>query len=201
VALRSFDRIETIEQRLGEMKVRAKRRKQAISRDVSGSADELCRRISELLAEWRVPMVHAVHSMRAARTCTLITGSGVVRQGQTRHLSDPHGRGADGAASELGYSHIGLIAIDSPVVTYKDPKHGSQDPDEALDPSVKDRLYAWLADRKRPGHIIVLENEEPKPEVLARLGHTEFVGSGKADGRRGFFPLSSSIGADRIQTL
>ncbi|MFK3844757.1 hypothetical protein [Stenotrophomonas sp. NPDC078853] len=190
VALRSFERIGSIEQRLSEMKAKAKRKKQEISRDFSGSADELCRRISELLAEWRVPMVHAVHFDESHADLYINNRQRV-----------SYGKGKRGIfltalvvalmerALELGHPHIGLIAIDSPVVTYKDPKHGSQDPDEALDPSVKDQLYAWLADRKGPGQIIVLENEEPSSDVQARLGHTEFVGSGKADGRRGFFPL------------
>jgi hypothetical protein len=190
VALRSFDRIAVIEQRLSEMRAKAKRKRQAISRDVSGSADGLCRRISELLAEWRVPMVHAVH---------FDEGHADVFINNRQRVS--YGKGKRGIfltalvvalmerALELGHPHIGLVAIDSPVVTYKDPKHGSQDPDEALDPSVKDRFYAWLAHRKGPGQIIVLENEEPTPDVRASLGHTEFVGSGASDGRRGFLQI------------
>lgn len=190
VALRSYDRIESVEQRLSEVRERTKRRKQTVSRDVSASASALCHRISALLSEWHVPMVHAVH---------FDEGHADIFINNRQRAS--YGKGKRGIfltamvvalmerALELGHPHIGIVAIDSPVVTYKDPKHGSQDPDEALDPSVKDRLYAWLADRREPGQVIVLENEEPPQDVLARLGHTEFVGSGKATGRRGFFPL------------
>lgn len=81
------------------------------------------------------------------------------------------------------------MAIDSPVVTYKDPKHGSSDSEEALDVTVKDRFYNWLADRKEHGQVVVLENEEPEGDDLkSRLRFTEFVGAGQAEGRKGFFP-------------
>lgn len=190
VALRSYDRIDSVEQRLSEVKEKTKRRKQTISRDVSASASALCQRVSALLSEWHVPMVHAVHFDESHADLFINNRQRV-----------SYGKGKRGIfltamvvammerALELGHPHLGIVAIDSPVVTYKDPKHGSQDPEEALDPSVKDRLYAWLADRKEPGQVIVLENEEPPPDVLSRLSHTEFVGSGKASGRRGFFPL------------
>jgi hypothetical protein len=190
VALRSYERIESVEQRLSEVRERAKRRKQTVSRDVSASASALCQRILELLSEWHVPMVHAVH---------FDEGHADIFINNRQRVS--YGKGKRGIfltamvvalmerALELGHPHIGIVAIDSPVVTYKDPKHGSQDPEEALDPSVKDRLYGWLADRKEPGQVIILENEEPPQDIRVRLGHTEFVGSGKAIGRRGFFPL------------
>jgi hypothetical protein len=92
-------------------------------------------------------------------------------------------------ALSKAHPHIGLIAIDSPVVTYKDPKHGSQDSEEVLSVDVKDRFYAWLADRDGPGQVIVLENEEPDDSLKQRLLFTEFVGAGEAEGRAGFFPM------------
>ena len=35
----------------------------------------------------------------------------------------------------------------------------------------------------------MLENEEPDGQLQMRLAHTEFVGVGEAEGRRGFFPI------------
>lgn len=189
VALRSFDRIGSIEQRLSDLRAKTKRKRQSVSRDFSESAGDLCLRISKLLSEWGVPQVHTVHFDETHADLNINSRQRV-----------SYGKGKRGIfltamvvalmerALELGNPHMGLIVIDSPVVTYKDPKHGSLDPDEALDTSVKDRLYAWLAKRDGPGQIIVLENEEPTREVKAHLGHTEFVGSGRAEGRRGFFP-------------
>jgi len=190
MALRSIERMQAISQRLMEMTARAKRAKQAINRDFSGSAEDLCRRISALLSDWTVPMVGTVQFDEDHADIYI---------NHRKRVS--YGKGKRGIfltamvvaimerALELGHPHLGFIVIDSPVVTYKDPKHGCSDPDEALDTSVKDNFYAWLADRKSPGQIIVLENEEPTPEVQARLSHTEFVGSGRAAGRRGFFPV------------
>ena len=88
------------------------------------------------------------------------------------------------------HPHLGITIIDSPVVTYKDPKHAKNAKEEdLLDESVKDRFYAWLASRKEPGQIIILENEEPNAETLPELRHTEFVGGGNTAGRAGFFPV------------
>lgn len=47
---------------------------------------------------------------------------------------------------------------------------------------------AWRCLRN-PGRFIVLENEEPDGQLQMRLAHTEFVGLGEAEGRRGFFPI------------
>jgi hypothetical protein len=85
---------------------------------------------------------------------------------------------------------LGLTIIDSPVVTYKDPKHAKNaEKEDLLDESVKDRFYAWLASRKELGQIIILENEEPNAETLPKLSYTEFVGPGNTTGRGGFFPV------------
>ena len=88
------------------------------------------------------------------------------------------------------HPHLGLTIIDSPVVTYKDPKHAKNaEKEDLLDESVKDRFYAWLASRKELGQIIILENEEPNAETLPKLSYTEFVGPGNTTGRGGFFPV------------
>ena len=190
MAARNFERIDTLNARLVGMKAKTKRQKQSISRDFSTSATELCRRISELLTAWGVPMVESVHfdeddadihinnrqrvSFGKGKRGIFLTALAVALMERALHQGNPH---------------LGLIVIDSPVVTYKDPKHGSNNPEEALDPTVKDKFYTWLADRQESGQIIVLENEEPDGQLQMRLAHTEFVGLGEAEGRRGFFPI------------
>ncbi len=189
MAVRDLAKTESLEVRLGEMKARAKRQKQVVARDISQSATELCGRVKALLGVWGVPGVESVYFDEAIADIAI---------NQRQRVS--FGKGKRGIflaayvvalmeqALSKAHPHLGLIAIDSPVVTYKDPKHGSQDSDEVLDVDVKDRFYAWLADREGHGQVIVLENEEPDDTLKQRLLFTEFVGAGEAEGRAGFFP-------------
>lgn len=189
MAVRDWGKVESLESRLKNMKARTKRQKQIVERDISQSATDLCKRIRSLLDKWGVPGVESIYFDETVADISI---------NQRQRVS--FGKGKRGIflaayvvalmeqAMSKGHPHLGLIAIDSPVVTYKDPKHGSQNPEEALDVGVKDRFYAWLADRCELGQVIVLENEEPDEQLKLRLPFTEFVGVGEAEGRAGLFP-------------
>ncbi len=191
-AVRDFEKIDMLEIRLAGMRVKAKRKKQVVERNLAKTSTELCFRTKLLLDLWGVPEVESV-SFDDSLMDILIN--------QRKRVSFGKGnRGIFLAAyvvslMELaltnGHPHLGLVIIDSPVVTYKDPKHGKAGPDEVLQVIVKDKFYAWLADRDAVGQIIVLENEAPEGDLAGRLASTEFVGIGKAEGRKGFFPTSS----------
>lgn len=191
LALSSLTKADTLKVRLAEMKEKSKRKKQVVDRDISDSATALCSRVKALLDDWGVPGVDSVY---------FDDGVSDIEINQRKRTS--YGKGKRGifltaymvALMEraLGneHPHLGLTIIDSPVVTYKDPKHAKNaEKEELLDESVKDRFYAWLASRKEPGQIIILENEEPSVETLPKLRHTEFVGAGNTTGRGGFFPV------------
>lgn len=191
LALSSLTKADALRVRLAEMKEKSKRRKQVVDRDISDSATALCTRVKALLDDWGVPGVDSVY---------FDDGVSDIEINQRKRTS--YGKGKRGifltaymvALMEraLGndHPHLGLTIIDSPVVTYKDPKHAKNtEKEELLDESVKDRFYAWLASRKEPGQIIILENEEPNAETLSKLRYTEFVGAGNTTGRGGFFPV------------
>lgn len=190
VAVSSLSRVDSLKMRLAEMKEKSKRKKQIVDRDMSESSTALCTRVKALLDDWGVPGVEAVH---------FDDGVSDIEINHRKRTS--YGKGKRGIfltaymvalmerAVGKGHPHLGLTVIDSPVVTYKDPKHGADsDGEELLDESVKDRFYAWLANRSEPGQIIILENEEPSSETLKKLNFTEFVGAGNTNGRSGFFP-------------
>lgn len=189
--LRDLERIERLDARLKEMLARTKRKKQIVERDVSHSANLLCRRIEALLDVWGVPNVDSVYFDEKVAD---------IEVNQRKRTS--YGKGKRGifltaymvALMEMaikdGYSHLGFLVVDSPVVTYKDPKHAKDGAEDLLGLGVKDRFYAWLADREENGQVIVLENEEPEEHLMARLPHTEFFGAGSLQGRNGFYPLS-----------
>lgn len=192
VAVSTLERVDRLRVRVEEMKSKAKRTKQVITRDTSQSATALCSRIKELLTKWGVPGVDSVYFDASVADIEI---------NQRKRIS--YGKGKRGifltaymvslmerALGENELPHLGVAVIDSPVVTYKDPKHAlNADPDELLDEGVKDRFYAWLADRKEAGQIIILENEEPNTHVKAMLSLTEFVGRDVPAGRQGFFPV------------
>jgi hypothetical protein len=191
LALSSLTKADVLKIRLAEMKEKSKRKKQVVERDISGSATSLCTRVKALLDDWEVPGVDSVY---------FDDGVSDIEINQRKRTS--YGKGKRGIfltaymvalmehALGDGHPHLGLTIIDSPVVTYKDPKHAKNaEKEELLDESVKDRFYAWLASRKEPGQIIILENEEPNAETLPKLSYTEFVGPGNTTGRGGFFPI------------
>ena len=100
---------------------------------------------------------------------------------------------------EKNLPHLGFVLIDSPVVTYKDPKYSSKElhennvnsDGELLPEGVKDNFYGWLATRNDTGQIIVLENEEPSEQQKTQLSYTEFSGPSATDDERvGFFPVN-----------
>ncbi len=191
VAIGNLSRVDSLRNRLAEMQDKSKRKKQIVDRDMSESSTALCKRVKVLLDDWGVPSVDSVHFDDSVSDIEI-----------NHRKRTSYGKGKRGifltaymvALMERAivnkHPHLGLTIIDSPVVTYKDPKHGvDSDGEELLDESVKDRFYAWLANRDEPGQIVILENEEPSSETLGKLHFTEFVGAGSTDGRSGFFPV------------
>lgn len=89
-------------------------------------------------------------------------------------------------ALQINSPHLGFVAIDSPVLTYRDPKHGKSAQD-TIEVTVAEKFFEWMAAWQGPGQLIVLENEEPSDVILNRIPHTLFVGPHR-DGRRGFYP-------------
>ncbi|WP_028453234.1 hypothetical protein [Chitinilyticum aquatile] len=191
VAINNLTRADSLKVRLTEMKEKSRRKTQVVERDMSDSATSLCTRVKQLLGEWGVPGVDSVY---------FDGGVSDIEINQRKRTS--YGKGKRGIfltaymvalmerALSNNYPHLGVTIIDSPVVTYKDPKHAKgSDKDELLDESVKDRFYTWLATRSEPGQIIILENEEPNSATLSKLRYTEFVGKSNSKGRQGFFPM------------
>ncbi|SEK47188.1 AAA domain-containing protein [Stigmatella aurantiaca] len=189
LAIRDIERIEQLEKRRGEFALRTKRQTQKIERNVASDAQAICTRILHLLRSWAVPDVESVH---------LDLDDADIKINHRQRIS--YGKGKRGIflaayavalmenALARKHPHLGCVAIDSPLVTYKDPKYG--DSEDALDDAVKDKFFDWLANRQEHGQVIILENEEPNAILLSRIPHTEFVGKYGAKGRKGFIPIA-----------
>lgn len=200
IYLNNFKIIERLQIQLEKEIPKSKRMTQKIERNIANSTTDLSLRIKKLLEEWKVPDVQTIGF---DDKCVDI------RINQRARVS--YGKGKRGifltaymvALMELNIEknlpHLGFVLIDSPVVTYKDPKHSSKElhennvnsDGELLPEGVKDSFYGWLATRKDTGQIIVLENEEPSEQQKTQLSYTEFFGLSAIDGERiGFFPVN-----------
>lgn len=199
IYLNSFKIIERLEVLLAKETPKTKRVIQTIERDISKSATDLCIKIKELLDLWEVPNVNTISFDEKVVD---------IKINQRPRVS--YGKGKRGifltaymiSLMELNIQkclpHLGFIIVDSPVVTYKDPKHGKNNDQEnellvdgeLLPEGVKDCFYGWLATRENIGQVIVLENEELIEQHKRLLGHTEFFGlNATEDERAGFFPI------------
>ncbi|ARN19644.1 hypothetical protein [Piscinibacter gummiphilus] len=85
-----------------------------------------------------------------------------------------------------GHPHLGFVVVDSPLKSYADPK--SKEQRDVAVSTVTDRFYAWLAEWRGPGQVVILENQEIKDDSKVLLQPLEFIGDGDDEGRRGFYP-------------
>lgn len=189
-AIRDAERLDLLVSRRAQAAVRTKRSKQSITRDVSTSAGILCRRIKSLLDSWGIPGIDSIFFDEENSDVWINQRErSSFGKGKRAIFLTAYATALMEHALEKGHPHFGFVAIDSPVVTYRDPKHGRPDLDnELLDPSVTDLFYSWLARRSDLGQVVILENDEPNASVRERLSCTEFIGSAPGSGRRGFIP-------------
>ena len=187
---RYLARIEKLQEKLEAMRKKSKRQQNKIDRNLSQSTTDLCKQIENLLNMWGVPGVLSVHF------------DDKVADIQINHRPRvSFGKGKRGIflaayvislmekATLHKYPHLGIAIIDSPIVTYKDPKYSNDNPEDLLPISVKNNFYSWLSSRNGQGQIIIFENEEPSENLKNKLCMTEFVGSYARSGRSGFFPV------------
>lgn len=180
-------RIREYQLSLEVAKSNSKRKKQIVNRDISASTTKICSRVKELLDDWGLAGIDVVDYDDKTSDITI-----------NNRIRTSYGKGKRGIfltayvysimenALINGFPHLGFIIIDSPLVTYKDPKNGSDDPENNIPITVKDKFYSWLTEYEYKGQIIVLENEVPDADMNFDI--TEFVGNGGASGRVGYYP-------------
>ena len=93
------------------------------------------------------------------------------------------------ACRDLQLAHPGFLAMDSPLVTFRDADVDGNLPEDAK-AQVKDAFYEDLAVRAGKRQIIVFENEEPRPALASKINFLHFTGDSNI-GRKGFFPASA----------
>ena len=80
--------------------------------------------------------------------------------------------------------HPGFVVLDTPVNPYKGPSQSSSD---KLSDDVKAAFFRYLAQDGSGDQVIVMENYDPPPDVIASATYYNFTRNPHV-GRYGFFP-------------
>lgn len=158
----------------------------ASSRPSTADMDTFARHVEELLKAWNCPGVDRV--VFSEDNQDLVMG------GQLRAAQGKGVRAVTCAAfivglmrhcHKEGLPHPGVVALDSPLVAYKDPDPTAQ---ELTSAGLADAFYRSLGDA-RAGQVIVFENIDPPTDLVDRITWHHFTKS--SAGRHGFFPRES----------
>lgn len=184
--IKTWERIEELTIRSKSIEKKTKKTKIDVTRNASTEISTLVSRVQSLLKTWGLDEAEQVSfdelscDLRLMERPRLSYG-----KGKRAIFLAAYSVALMELAVHAGNPHFGVVAIDSPVLTYRDPKYGSSG--EIISEKVADRFFKWMADWNGPGQLLVLENEEPHPDTLELIPHTVFVGPA-GDGRRGFYP-------------
>ncbi|MEZ8456601.1 hypothetical protein AB6C42_13185 [Vibrio cyclitrophicus] len=188
---RSIKQYNGLEDRLEKYENASVQEVQIISRDIEESSKVLVARVKSLLEEWGVPGVEKI-CFNKDNVDLIINDRERVSYGKGKRgiFLTAYVISLMEIAIKEGNPHLGFVIVDSPVVTYKDPKHSKDKKTfkELLDVSVKTKFYNWLFTRQGLGQIIVLENEEPSLSQQSSSMCTEFFGPDSDEGRKGLLP-------------
>jgi hypothetical protein len=88
--------------------------------------------------------------------------------------------------------HPGIVVLDSPLLSYRDPltsRHGELDADEkeVKDSGLKDHFYKFLVDQKDSAQFVIIENDPPPIELGNKSRVTLFVGALGRGERQGLY--------------
>lgn len=152
----------------------------------SSITDDFAATVQETLQAWQFPNSERVHFDLKLKD--LVIG-GKVRTSYGKGL-----RAITQAAFTVGLmrycmkhdsGHPGFVALDSPLMSYKEP----EDTDDDLSGTgLKDAFYADLAAASPDRQFIIIENVSPVAAIAQTDQATEFTGTPKS-GRFGLFPI------------
>ena len=86
--------------------------------------------------------------------------------------------------------HSGVVALDSPLVTYK--RRDTQ-PGEAIPEDVSRAFYEALSHTPADQQIVILENEDPPEDLRSQFTYYTHFSRLAGVGRYGFFPLNEAV--------
>ncbi|MFY9292563.1 MAG: hypothetical protein WAP03_17995 [Methylorubrum rhodinum] len=154
---------------------------------------ELATTIQSVLHAWRFPGLPTVAFDPASHD--------ILINGKNRRANGKGVRALMNAAFKIGVMlycrskelpHPGIVALDSPLLSYRDSlsRHGAPGADEkqVAESGLNAHFYRFLLDNADKAQFVVIENDTPPFDLGDAARVTTFVGSEGSGGRRGFFP-------------
>jgi hypothetical protein len=88
--------------------------------------------------------------------------------------------------------HPGIVALDSPLLSYRDPytsRHGELSADEraVVQTGLNEHFYRYLLDQAHNAQFLIIENDAPPLELGPNARVTTFTGPSGQGGRQGLF--------------
>lgn len=185
--LKTHEKLQQFEDKRKSIEPNTKKTKTKITRNAIEEISSIVSRVQELLGLWGLDEARQVSFDDTTCDLRLLESPRTsYGKGKRAIFLTAYSVAVMEHALQINSPHLGFVAIDSPVLTYRDPKHGTLCED-TIELTVADKFYDWMAGWRGPGQLIVLENEEPTADVLKQIPHILFVGP-HSDGRRGFYP-------------
>lgn len=183
-----------LEKRREAENVKAARKDEKPKLDISGElAHEFCQTVASVLNDWQFPGDRHISFDKQTYDLQI--------DGKLRTNNGKGVRAVTHAAFKVallvfcrsrGLPHPGIVVLDTPLLTYRDPirnpKFGDLSDDEKAlaRTALKQRFFEHLYSIRDLGQFIVFENVDP-PENIADIARVE-VFSGADEGRYGLFP-------------
>ncbi|POR42420.1 hypothetical protein [Methylobacterium sp. V23] len=155
---------------------------------------ELASTVQSVLHAWGFP---------GSPTVSFDTGShDILLNGKDRRANGKGVRALMNAAFKIGVllhcrskglPHPGIIALDSPLLSYRDPLKTdhetiAEDEREVVDSGLKEQFYRFLLSQADKAQFIIIENDRPPFDLPSPARVTMFVGQEGSGDRKGFFP-------------
>lgn len=184
--LKTHEKLQQFTARRKSIEPNTKKTKTKIIRSASDEISSIIFRVQQILGEWGLDEARQVSFDEATCDLRLLESPRTsFGKGKRAIFLSAYSIAMMEHALQIESPHLGFVAIDSPVLTYRDPKYGNSG--EVISETVADKFFSWMADWRGPGQLVVLENEEPTEVLLNLIPHTLFVGP-HGEGRRGFYP-------------
>lgn len=186
--LNTFEKMQQFVAKQKTIEPNTKRTKTVINRNASNEQSRIVGRVQAILNDWGLEEARQVSFDEAVCDLRLLESPRTsYGKGKRAIFLSAFSIAVMEHALDIKAPHLGLVVIDSPVLTYRDPKNRKMVVADVIPEKVADKFFNWMADWHGPGQLVILENEEPTNDVLSRIPHTLFVGP-HGDGRRGFYP-------------
>jgi hypothetical protein len=158
----------------------------------TATVDKFAELVLSILKKWRFPDVERVHFDLKTRD--------LVINGKQRTSYGKGLRAITQAAFSIGLlefcrenetPHPGIVMLDSPLLSYREP---DSDADDLSHTDVNSHFYAYLAAMKSDRQVIIIENTDPPANIQSSAQATRFTGNPSVY-RTGFFPVPKAAAA------